>query len=145
MKELGFSADQLEQLLYRESGLLGVSGISSDVQVLLGSDDPRAEEALELFAFQVARHTGALAATMGGLDRFVFTGGVGENALEMRRMIVERLALFGAKLNREANSAGDRVISSAGSAILIERRETQEELAIARQVCELLSISTDRD
>lgn len=134
----GWSADQLEQLLYRESGLLGVSGISSDVGVLLASDAPSAMQALELFAFQVARHAGALAATMGGLDRFVFTGGIGENAAEMRHMIVDRLALFDAKLNAEANAAGERVISCADSAILIERRETKEELAIARQVCAII-------
>lgn len=135
MKEQGYSADQLEQLLYRESGLLGVSGIASDVGVLLASDSPNAREALELFAFQVARHAGALAATLGGLDRFVFTGGIGENSSAMRAMIVDRLSLFGAKLDPVANLAGGRIISSDDSAILVERRETEEELAIARAVC----------
>lgn len=133
-KEQGLSVEQLEHLLYRESGLLGVSGTSPDVETLLGSDAPSAGEALELFAFQVSRQTAALAATLGGLDRFVFTGGIGENSAAMRSMIVDRLGLFGAKLEGNANSANERRISRKDSAILIERRSTQEEQVIAAQV-----------
>lgn len=145
MKEQGYSADHLEQLLYRESGLLGVSGISSDAEILLASDYPEARDALELFAFQVARHAGAIAATLGGLDRFVFTGGIGANSAAVRAMIVDRLSLFGAKLEPSANSAGERVISSDASAILVERRETEEELAIARAVCNSIRHEVDLD
>jgi acetate kinase len=140
MKERGLSASELEHLLYRQSGLLGVSGLSSEVDVLIASDVPTAREALDLFAFQVARQTAALAATLGGLDRFVFTGGIGENAAIVRRMIVDRLTLFGAKLDPDANAAGDTVISSDDSLVLIEKRPAQEELAIARHVHASLQI-----
>lgn len=134
MKEQGLSADELERLLYRESGLLGVSGISPDVDALLASDAREAREALELFAFHVARQAGALAATLGGLDRFVFTGGIGEHAAAVRTMIVERMELFGARLDRRANDAGEQRLSSDSSNILIERRPAREEWAIARHV-----------
>jgi acetate kinase len=141
MKERGLSTDNLEQLLYRESGLLGVSGISADVETLLACPDPAAREALELFAFQVARHAGALAATQGGLDRFVFTGGIGEHAAAVRTMIVDRMELFGARLDERANEAGEKRLSSDASRILIERRPAQEEWAIVRHVCEALACS----
>jgi acetate kinase len=134
MKERGLSASELEHLLYRQSGLLGVSGLSSEVDVLIASDAPTAREALDLFAFQVARQTAALAATLGGLDRFAFTGGIGENAATVRRLIVDRLTLFGAKLDPKANAAGETIISGDDSPILIEKRLTQEELVIARHV-----------
>jgi acetate kinase len=134
MKEQGLSIDQLERLLYRQSGLLGVSGISSDVETLLSSDAPTAKEALELFAFQVARQTAALAATLGRLDRFIFTGGIGEHAPIVRQMIVDRLELFGAELDEERNSSGQTRISSDRSEIQIEQRPTQEEYSIARHV-----------
>ena len=140
MKERGLSASELEHLLYRQSGLLGVSGLSSQVEILLASDAPTATEALDLFAFQVARQTAALAATLGGLDRFVFTGGIGENAATVRRTIVDRLSLFGAKLDPAVNAAGDTVISRDDSSVLIEKRPAQEELAIARHVHALLQI-----
>jgi acetate kinase len=141
MKARHMSPSELERLLYRQSGLLGVSGISPDVDELLASDAPAARDALDLFAFQVARQAGALAATLGGLDRFVFTGGIGENAPAVRRMIVDRLTLFGARLDRHANAAGDRVLSRADSCILIEKRGTQEELAIAGHVLRAMKAS----
>lgn len=133
LNEKAYSPERLERLLYRQSGLLGVSGISSDVAELLASDAAEAFEALDLFAFQVARHTAALAATLGGLDRFVFTGGIGEHAAAMRRMISGRLRWLGAELDGDANESGGIRISMAGSSVLLERRRTEEELAIARQ------------
>lgn len=139
LKECAMPFEQLERLLYHESGLLGVSGITSDVEVLLSSDAPSAKEALELFAFQVARQTAALAATLGGLDRFVFTGGIGEYAAPVRSMIADRLALFGAMLDEEANTSGETRISSADSAILVERRPTQEEQVIAAHTLGLIA------
>ena len=99
MREKDYSADQLEDLLYKKSGLLGVSGISADVATLIASDAPAAAEALDLFAFQVARQTAALAATLGGIDRFIFTGGIGEHSPALRRMIVHRLGWLGAALS----------------------------------------------
>ena len=134
LQEKSLSVARLEHLLYRESGLLGVSGISPDVAVLLASDVPAAAEALDIFAFQVARQTAALAATLGGLDRFVFTGGIGENSPAVRRMIADRIEWMGAELDDGANQSGATGISTATSSISLERRSTQEELMIARHV-----------
>jgi acetate kinase len=138
LREKGLSVERLEQLLYRESGLLGVSGISSDVATLLASDAPEAAEALDLFAFQAARHAAALAATLGGADRIIFTGGIGEHAPGVRRMIVGRLGWLGAELDEQANNAGAAIISTGASSILLERRPAEEELAIARHMLMLL-------
>ena len=102
--------------------------------VLLSSDVPAAAEALDIFAFQVARQTAALAATLGGLDRFIFTGGIGENSPAVRRMIADRLKWMGAELDDRANQSGAIGISTATSSISLERRSTQEELMIARHV-----------
>ena len=115
-----------------QSGLLGVSGLSADVRALLASDAPAAAEALELFAFQAARQTAALATMLGGLDRIVFTGGIGEHSPEVRAMIVERLHGLGAELDPAANSAGGTMISAAGSTVRIEYRPTREEWIVAR-------------
>ena len=134
MQEKGFTAERLEQLLYRESGLLGVSAISADVATLLASDAPAAVEALDLFAFQVARHTAALAATLGGIDRFIFTGGIGEHAATVRRMIAVRLRWLGVEVDEQANASNATIISTGTSSILVERRSTQEEFMIARHV-----------
>ena len=138
LQSKAFSAARLEQFLYRECGLLGVSSISSDVATLLRSDAPAAAEALELFAFQAARQTVALATTLGGVDRIIFTGGIGDHAAAVRRMIVERLAWLGAQWDNDANEAGAAVISTRSSVILLERRRTEEELMIARHVLECL-------
>ena len=139
VKEKGLSADDLERMLYRESGLLGVSGISADAATLLASDAPEAAEALELFTFQVARQTAALATALGGLDRLIFTAGIGENAAVIRRMIAKRLDWLGAEFDEEANESGATVISGSSSSILVEWRRTQEQLAIARHVAHLLN------
>lgn len=139
MQAKHYSATQLEELLYKKSGLLGVSGISADVADLVASDSPAAAAALDLFAFQVARQTGALAATLGGIDRFIFTGGIGEHSAHVRRMIVERLGWLGAELDEPANAAGSTILSTATSRLLIERRPTEEELMIARHVAGLLA------
>lgn len=95
LQQKGLNAEQVEQLLYRQSGLLGVSGVSADVRVLLASPTGAAREAIELFVFRVARETAALAASMGGIDGFVFTGGIGENAVEIRTMVIEALRWMG--------------------------------------------------
>ncbi|MDV3258137.1 MAG: acetate kinase, partial [Sphingomonas sp.] len=134
MREKGFSAEQLEELLYRKSGLLGVSGISADVAALLQSDAPAAAEALDLFAFQAARQVAALVATLGGLDRLIFTGGIGEHAPAVRQMIVRRLDWLGMQLDDEANGSGATVISAPSSPILVEQRATEEERMIAHQL-----------
>lgn len=138
MREKGYSADGLEQLLYSESGLLGVSGISADVAVLEASKETAANEALNLFAFHVARQAAALTATLGGIDRFIFTGGIGEHSVAVRRMIARRLEWLGVELDEQTNASGATTISTGTSSILLERRSTQEELMIARHAVAFL-------
>ncbi len=95
LQQKGLGADEVEALLYRQSGLLGVSGLSSDMRVLVGSREARARDAIELFVFRIARETAALAASLGGLDGFVFTGGIGEHSAEIRALVTERLRWMG--------------------------------------------------
>lgn len=142
LKEKGVSTQELEHLLYRQSGLLGVSGISANVETLLASDVPEAFEALDLFAFQVARQIAALAATLGGVDRIVFTGGIGEHAQAIVPMIVGRLEWLGAELDAKASNSCATVISKRSSPILLERRRTEEELMVARHVQTCLGIES---
>ncbi len=96
LQEQGLDAASIEHVLYKESGLLGVSGLSSDVRTLEVSDDPHSREAIDLFAYRVGRETAALASSMGGLDGFVFTAGIGEHSAAVRAAVTKRLAWFGA-------------------------------------------------
>jgi len=128
----GMSASAVERLLYSQSGLLGVSGVSSDMRALVESRDPHAREAIELFAFHIARQTGALAMTLGGLDGFVFTAGIGEHVAPVRRMVCERLAWLGVAIDEAANERGDACISTPGSRVAVWVIPTDEELMIAR-------------
>jgi acetate kinase len=138
MQEKGYDAERLERLLYHESGLLGVSGISADVGKLLASGRAEAREALELFAFLVARHTAALAATLGGLDRFVFTGGIGEHAPQIRGMIADRLTWLGADLDDRSNLEGKPDITRPGAKLRLQVISTDEEAVIAAHVERLI-------
>jgi acetate kinase len=95
MDEKGMSSRDLARLLYRESGLLGVSGISHDMRALLASSDPRARAAVDLFVYRVVRETGSLAAALGGLDALVFTGGIGEHAAPVRSAVCGALRWLG--------------------------------------------------
>ncbi|MCB5944164.1 acetate/propionate family kinase [Acidocella sp. KAb 2-4] len=128
----GMDAAAITDLLYKQSGLLGVSGISPDVRTLLQSKAPEAAEALELFAYSAARHAGALISCLGGLDGIVFTAGIGEHAAPIRAAICQRLAWTGARLSPEANAAAQPVISTADSKVEIRIIPTDEELMIAR-------------
>jgi acetate kinase len=128
----GMDAAALTDLLYKQSGLLGVSGISPDARTLLESPAPEAAEALELFAYTVARHAGALVSCLGGLDGFVFTAGIGEHAAPIRAAICERLAWTGAELSPEANAANESAISTTSSTVELRVIPTDEELMIAR-------------
>jgi acetate kinase len=143
LQQEGLSPGQLEDVLYHKSGLLGISGISSDMRTLLASTDPRARDAVELFVFRIARETAALAATLGGIDAFVFTGGIGEHAPPIRAMVGERLAWLGAAIDPEANGAGATRIDSTGSAIEIYVIPTDEEIVIAHQTIGVLAASAD--
>ena len=134
--------DQVERLLAHESGLLGVSGISSDVRDLLASDAPEAAEAVDLFCYRVAREIGAMVAALEGLDAIVFTGGIGENSPEIRDKICGRLGWLGAQLNRAANQAGNTVLNSDGSRVSILRIPADEEAVIVRHTASALADGT---
>ena len=137
--ELGMDARAIERLIYHESGLLGVSGVSSDMRELLASDAPRARLAVELFVYRVARELGSLAAALGGLDAIVFTAGIGEHAAPVRAMICRAAAWLGVALDDAANAAGGPRISSAASRTRAWVIPTNEELVIARHTRELLA------
>ena len=130
--EKGMTAAEVSRLFYHESGLKGLSGISNDMRVLLASDDPAAALAIDHFAYRCGLHAGSLAAALGGLDAFVFTAGIGENAPAIRARIAERLAWLGAELDPAANAAGAAVISTPSSRVTLLVVPTDEEQMIAR-------------
>jgi acetate kinase len=131
-------ARSLEQLLYKESGLLGVSAISSDVRTLLASSDPRASEGLDLFVYRIGRELGSLAAALGGLDTLVFTGGIGENAAAIRARVCRDAAWLGLVSDEAANEAGGPRISRQESQVAAWVIRTNEELMIAQHTRRLL-------
>lgn len=131
MTQEGMSAQEVEDLLYHRSGLLGVSGISSDMRALHASDDPRAAQAIELFVWRAVREMGALISSLGGLDGVVFTAGIGENDPAIRRMICDRLGWTGVILDENANAANEAVISAQTSAVSVYVIPTDEERMIA--------------
>jgi len=138
LQEKQMNAGQIQKLLYGECGLKGLSGISNDVRDLEGSADPQARFALDYFAYRVALNAGMMAAALGGLDGFVFTAGIGENSPSMRSRIVQKLALFGAVLDPDANAAGAGSIAAPTSRIDIYVVPTDEELMIARHTLAML-------
>lgn len=135
----GMCAKDVSDLLYKESGLKGLSGISNDMRDLLQSDDPRAGFAIDHFVHRCALSAGMLAAALGGIDAFVFTGGVGENSPAIRARIAGRLKWLGADLDPAANEAGATQISTAWSKVALHVIPTDEELMIARQTFALVS------
>ena len=128
----GRSLGDIEEMLYRHSGLLGVSGISGDVRVLLGSGQPEAREAIELFTYRIAAATGALVSALGGLDGLVFTAGIGEHSAPIRAAVCARLAWLGVRLDEAANAGNAACISRQDSAVEIRVIATDEEAMIAR-------------
>ena len=138
LKERGLSPEVLEDLLYRRSGLLGVSGISGDMRQLLASTEPRAKAAMDLFAFHAAREIAAMTNTLGGLELLVFTGGIGEHAAPIRAMIAERLHWLGVAIDPAANDAGAERIDTPQSGVEVRVIHTNEELVVARHVERLL-------
>jgi acetate kinase len=131
--------DQVERLLDRESGLLGVSGISSDVRDLLNSPAPEAAEAVDLFCYRVAREIGAMVATLEGLDAIVFTGGIGENSPEIRGKVCNRLKWLGAQLDHPANQNKNIRLSNASSRVSILRIPSDEEAVIVRHTASAIT------
>jgi acetate kinase len=138
IRAYGMDADAIEQMLYHECGLKGVSGISNDMRALLASDDPRAAQAIDLFVHRIARELGALAGALCGLDGFVFTAGIGERSAEIRERVCRRAAWLGIELDEAANRAGGPRISSAGSRVAVYAIPTDEELMIARHTLRVL-------
>lgn len=124
-------ARALEQLLYYESGLLGVSGISNDMRTLLASDDPRAQEAIELFVYRAGREIGSLASALGGLDAVIFTGGIGEHSVAIRAKVCRQAAWLGLELDDSANAATATRISKPDSRLSAWIVPTDENLMIA--------------
>ncbi|WP_035692918.1 acetate/propionate family kinase [Azospirillum halopraeferens] len=139
MREKGMGADELEALLYKRSGLLGVSGISNDMRDLLNSDAPEAAEAVELFCHGVAKQTAAMAASMGGLDAVVFTAGVGEHSAPVRARVAAKLGWLGVSLDDAANRAKATRISAPDSRIPVFVIPTDEERMIASHTLDLLN------
>lgn len=131
MRQKGMDAGALEKLLYNKSGLLGVSGVSNDMRVLLDSADPHAEEAVELFCFRIAKETGALASSMGGIDALVFTAGIGERSAPVRTRVGDKLAWLGVRIDEAANAANATLISTPDSRIPVYVIPTDEERMIA--------------
>jgi acetate kinase len=128
----------IEKLIYQESGLLGVSGVSSDMRALLESRDPRARLAVDLFVYRIGREIGSLAAALGGLDALVFTAGIGEHAAVIRERVCSDAAWLGVQLDQAANTGGGPRISAAASRVSAWVVPTNEELMIARHTQQLL-------
>jgi acetate kinase len=137
--EKGMTAAQVEDLLYRASGLKGLSGVSNDVRELEKSTDPRAAFAIDYFVYRAGLNAGMLAAALGGLDAFVFTAGIGENSVTMRARIAEKLAWLGVALDPAANAARKALISGPDSRVAVYVIPTDEELMIARHTLALLA------
>ena len=138
MDQRGMDARAIEKLIYNQSGLLGVSGVSSDMRTLLASDEPRARLAVDLYVYRIGRELGSLAAALGGLDALVFTGGIGENSAEIRERVCRGAGWLGLALDEQANRNGGPRISTAASATAAWVVPTNEELMIARHTRRVL-------
>jgi acetate kinase len=134
----GMGSQELTQLLYKESGLLGVSGISQDMRILLESPAPEAREAVDLFCYRIQREIGSLTAALGGVDALVFTGGIGERGAAVREKVCAGLDWLEVRLDGAANASHASQISSAGSRIAVCVIPTNEEWIIARHTARLV-------
>ena len=139
MQEKGMTAEDVSHMLYNESGLLGVSGLSDDMRTLLASDDPLAKDAVDLFVYRVRRELGSMAAALGGIDALVFTAGIGEHAAEIRRRVCDDAAWLGVDLDQSANLGGRALITHQDSRTSAWVIPTDEDLMIARHVWTLLN------
>ncbi|MCG3200748.1 MAG: Acetate kinase [Gammaproteobacteria bacterium] len=146
MSERKMTAGAIEKLVYNQSGLLGVSGISSDMRTLLASSEPRARLAVDLYVYRIGRELGSLAAALGGLDAIVFTAGIGENAAVIRERVCRDASWLGVNLDGAANRAGGPRISTAQSRVSAWVIPTNEELMIAQHTRRLLGdTAVDRE
>ncbi len=140
METKNLSVKDMTKMLYKESGLLGVSGLSQDMRTLLASDKPEAEEAVNLFCYRIARELGSLAAAASGLDALVFTGGIGEHAAEVRRRVCLQSEWLGIRLNPEANARHELRISAGNSSVDVLVIPTNEEWMMAHHAQTLLAL-----
>jgi acetate kinase len=138
MDQRGMDARAIEKLIYTQSGLLGVSGVSSDMRALLSSGEPGAALAVDLFIYRIRRELGSLAAALGGLDAIVFTGGIGENASIIRSRVCRDAGWLGVEIDEDANAAGRGCISTEAGRVAVYVIPTNEELMIARHTRRLL-------
>jgi acetate kinase len=132
------SPKEVQDLLYKECGLKGLSGISNDLRDLQASPDPRAELAIEYFVYRIGLSAGMLAAALGGLDAFVFTAGIGENSAIVRERVAHKLEWLGARLDPDANAPAKLLISRSDSAVKLYVVPTDEELMIARHTLDVI-------
>ena len=139
MDELKMDARAIETLIYQQSGLLGVSGISSDMRTLQESRDPRAAAAIDLFAYRIGRELGSLAASLNGVDAIVFTAGIGENSASLRARVCHDAAWLGVELDEAANERNEARISTVSSRVSAWAIPTNEELMIARHTRDVLA------
>ncbi len=139
MREKQMDVSQLENLLYKESGLLGVSGVSNDMRELLASDEPRAKLAVDLFVYRIRRELGSLIAALGGLDALVFTAGIGENSAEIRHRVCDDAQWIGVQLDADIDTKGEEVtcVSHVDSKVTVLVIPTNEELMIAKHALAL--------
>ena len=140
-QSLNLSAKEVETLLYKKSGLIGISGISNDMRDLLGRAEPDARLAVDYFVYRAAKEIGALTAVLGGLDGIVFTAGIGENSSEIRKKICDASAWLGVELDEPGNTNRHTKISSARSKVSVWVIPTNEELMIARHTGVLLGLA----
>jgi acetate kinase len=138
LMEKGMAPNEVEDLLYRESGLKGLSAISNDMRELQSNADPRAKLAVDHFVYRVGLNAGMLAAALGGLDAFVFTAGIGENSPIIRARVAEKVAWLGAVFDPAANADGKSLISRPESRVVLLVVPTDEELMIAQHTLALL-------
>jgi acetate kinase len=139
LQEKEMTPAAITDMLYKESGLLGLSGVSSDMRELLASDTAEARQAIDYFVFRIRRECGGLAAVLGGLDAFVFCGGIGENAWQVREYVLEGMEWIGVELDREANRQNAQIISSERSRVRVFVIPTNEEAMIARHTLAAVS------
>lgn len=133
MRAHGMDADAIERLVNRDAGLRGVSGVTSNMEILLNRrDDPRCQAAVELFVYEICKAAGALAAVLNGLDTLIFTGGIGEHAAPVRAMVCERLEHLGVRIDPERNRQHEHCISESGAGCRVLVVPTNEHLLIAR-------------
>lgn len=133
MRQHGLGVEEVSRLLYEESGLKGLSGISSDMRELLSSDRMEAKEAVDYFVSRCCYELAGLASTLGGVDALIFTGGIGEHSAQIRERICEAMGWLGIAINSSRNLAQETELSAVGSAVLVIRLATDEEATIARQ------------